>query len=79
MKSIRGPFQVGSRLPVASGVRMLSDLLPGRGCPGALRSVFCHPFPPQASHLRPSHIRGRLQSHSSTLQLETRMFCKVSI
>ena len=43
MKPIRGAFQVGSRLPAASGLRMLSDLRPGRGCPGA-----------SAEHLLPS-------------------------
>lgn len=83
VKLIRGPFQVGSQLPAASGERLLSDLLPECGCPGVsaehLLRCLSIPGQPPPSFATSGEGCTLLQSHNSALQLETRMFCKVSI
>lgn len=83
VKLIRGAFQVGSQLPAASGGRLRSDLLPVSGYPGAsvegfLRS-FSIPGQPPPSFTTSGEGCTLLQSHNNALQLETCMFCKVSI
>lgn len=56
-----------SNRAAACGLRVrMSDLLPGRGCPGSFWSVFCHPSPLQASHLRPLPHQGKLQDHNAS-------------
>lgn len=59
VKLIRGPFQVGSQPPAASGERLLSDLLPECGCPGASAEHLLRCSPYQAGHLRPLPHQGK--------------------
>lgn len=84
MKLIRSPFQVGSRLPAAFREKLPSDLLPACGCPRAFCGAFSKiPLHPGAATSVLHHIRGKLHAASKSqrrsLQLETCMFCKVSI